>query len=198
MLSKTFSADGRLLVTPQGEALLNLPDADQRAAFEAMPRALRQTDANHLAKTLSAAAGMPAADLRAAAVQARVPAEVLAFLFDDAGLRADRVRALPARQAASLTAAAGVVVAASPADAMDVVAPAPQADAPAAVARPDRRGRQSSAVRAGALAQAAQFLNAQATHRQAAEQTGLREGTAFIFDGNGRLLISRQDDACCA
>lgn len=192
VLSATFSADGRLLLTPSGEALLNVRDDNLRAAFEAMPRALRPTDANQLVKVLGAAAAIPGADLRAAAVQARVPAEVLAFLFDDTGLRTDRLRSLPARQAAAIAAAAGVVVP-EPEEELELE---PELGAPVPVARPDRRGRHASAARAGALAQAAQLLSAQATHAQAAEQTGRQEhDLRRIFDANGRLLISRDGNA---
>jgi hypothetical protein len=101
-LANTFNADGRLLVTRDGEALLELPADEEREPFGAMPRALRRKDATRLVACLQAVAGAPDAEVLARVAQAGVPSEVMAFLFGESGLRADRLLALPADQAASL------------------------------------------------------------------------------------------------
>jgi hypothetical protein len=121
-----------------------------------------------------------------------VPSEVLAFLFGDHGLRADRLLTLPADQAASLQAFVGRGAA------MPAPQPASAAPQPDAALQPnaERQARHSTPAVPPALA--AQLIQAQAllasgrSARDAAAQLGVTDRRLFrTFDAQGHLLIGR-------
>jgi hypothetical protein len=169
-LRSAFSADGRLLVTREGQALLERAVPRQRAAFEALPRALRSWHVSTLAACLREAASTPGTDPRVDAAQAGVPDEVLAFLFGDNGLRDDRLAALPQDQLRVLQAA--------------------RAGQPAASGLQTTL-RADTLARAQRLERAVRLLQAGVPREQAAQQAGVGERSLRgAIDREGRLLIT--------
>jgi hypothetical protein len=197
-VGRTLDSRGRLLLSGSAAALLRVPDPGARAAFEALPRALRGADLQLLDELLRKHAASPLPDLRRAAADAGVDARAVEHLFEGAGLREDRLAALPEPQLRQLLAARAGMPAAQP-----VGRPAPQPSAaPQAATRPSaagpaqnvqapaRRGPPVSAERAGRLLDAARLIAAGASRRQAAELAGLRTAVWDILDSQGRIVVN--------
>lgn len=180
-LSETFTREGRLLVTRQARALLSLADAAQREPFEALPRALRPSDVSRLEEFLPATVGAPPGGLQAQAALAGIPKDVREFLFDDNGLREDRLAELPTNQSNALRVALGQPPLEAP--------PEPERE-------PPRRAlRQATRDRADAMTQAAQLLAQGVAMDQVAQQVGFSpQHVARTFRNDGRLLIGREGE----
>jgi hypothetical protein len=180
-LSETFTREGRLLVTRQARALLSLADAAQREPFEALSRALRPSDVSRLEEFLPATVGAPPAGLQAQAALAGIPKDVREFLFDDNGLREDRLAALPANQSNALRVALGQPPLEAPPEPERVVA--------------RRAVRQATRDRADAMTLAAQLLAQGVAMDQVAQRVGFAPANvARTLTKDGRLLIGREGE----